>query len=362
MKRRAFMMTGAATGAAAAAAALPAPALAQGRTEWRMVTTWPKNTPGVGINAQRVADRITAMSGGRLTVRLYAAGELVPPFESFDAVQTGNADLMHAASYYWVGKARALNYFTGVPFGLNAMELPAWIYFGGGQELWDEVYAPFGVKAFYAGSSGVQAGGWFRREINTPDDLRGLRFRIAGLGGEVMRRLGAAVVLTPPGEIFAAMQSGAVDAAEWIGPWNDLAFGLYRVAKFYYMPAFHEPGPGLEVVVNKARYDALPADLQQIVQYACSSVANETLADFHYHNIVSLDPLVAQHGVELREFPDEIVRELGRVSREVLEEGAAGDPLTGRVHASYMAFLRQAARYAVRMDEASLRQRAMVLG
>ncbi|MGP1397869.1 MAG: TRAP transporter substrate-binding protein [Inquilinaceae bacterium] len=361
MKRRVFV-AGAATGAAATAGGLAAPAIAQGRQELIMVTSWPKNTPGVGVNAQRVADRITEMSDGRLTVTLYAAGELVPPFESFDAVQSGNADMMHATPYYWVGKSPSFNYFTTVPFGLNATELAGWLYHGGGQALWDEAYAPFGVKPFYAGSSGVQAAGWFRKEINTTEDLRGLKIRIAGLGAEVMTRLGAAVVTLPPGEIFGAMQSGAVDAAEWIGPWNDLAFGLYRIAKFYYMPAFHEPGPGLEVTVNKARYDALPADLQKIIEYAASSVANETLADFSYHNIVSLDPLLQDHDVQLRTFSEEIVAELGRISLEVLEEIGASDPFTTRVHDSYMAFLRQAARYSHQMEGTMLRQRAEALG
>ena len=363
MKRRQFV-AGAAGGAAAATAGtgFPAPAIAQDRIEWTMVAPWPKNAPGVGVNAQRVADRISEMSGGRLMVTLYGAGELVPPFESFDAVQNRNADLMHATPYYWSGKSPALNFFTGVPFGLSALELKSWIYYGDGQALWDEIYAQFGLKPFYAGSSDVQAGGWFRREINTVDDLQGLRVRIAGLGGEVLRRLGAAVTLVPPGEIFAAMQSGAVDAAEWVGPWNDLAFGLYRVAEYYYLPAFHEPGPGLEVTVNQESFQALPDDLQKIVQYAVSSVSNETTADFTYHNIVSLPTLEQEHGVKLRTFPDEIVAELGRVTLEVLEEEAAKDAQTGRVMDSYMAFARQAAAYSARMAQPSLRWRGLVYG
>ncbi len=363
MKRRGLLRRAGAAGAGVAvASSFPAPAIAQGRRQWTLVTPWPRNTPGVGVNAQRLADRITEMTGGRLTVRLHAAGELVPPFEVFDAVQAGNADMMHATPSYWVGKARALSYFTGVPFGLNAVELAAWIYFGEGQALWDEIYAGFGLKPFYAGSSGVQAGGWFRREIATLDDLRGLRIRISGVGGEVLRRIGAAVVLTPPGEIFAAMQAGTVDAAEWVGPWNDLAFGLYRVAPYYYMPGFHEPGPGLEVTVNRERFAALPAEQQKIIEHAASSVANETLADFQYHNAVALEPLVRDHGAELRHFSEEIVAELGRVAGEVLAEAAADDPMTGRVHAAYTRFRAQAVRYSRRMDLVSLRQRDMVLG
>ena len=344
------------------ATALAAPAIAQERTEWTMVTPWPRNAPGVGVNAQRVADRITEMSGGRLTVTLYAGGELVPPFEAFDAVQQGNADLLHATPYYWVGKSPAFHVFAGVPFGLTAVELSAWVYFGEGYDLWQEAYAPFGLRPFYAGSSGVQAAGWFRREITSLDDLQGLRIRIAGLGGEVMNRLGAAVTLLPPGEIFAAMQSGAVDAAEWVGPWNDLAFGLHEVADYYYMPAFHEPGPGLEVTVNEARYQELPDDLKAIVRFAASSAAAETLADFAYHNIVSLGPLVEEHGVAVRTLPDDVVEALGRVALEVLDDEAAKDDLTGRIYQSYRAFLGQANRYADRMERVSLAQRALVLG
>ncbi|NBC31844.1 MAG: ABC transporter substrate-binding protein [Alphaproteobacteria bacterium] len=363
MDRRRLLL-GTAAGSAAlatAASAFPAPAIAQDRIEWTMVTPWPRNAPGVGVNAQRVADRITEMSGGRLTVTLYAGGELVPPFEAFDAVSAGTADLLHATPYYWVGKSPALHFFTGVPFGLSCTELPGWIYYGGGQELWEEVYAAFGLTPFYCGSSGVQAGGWFRREIETVDDLRGLRIRIAGLGGEVMRRIGAAVVLTPPGEIFPAMQAGTVDAAEWVGPWNDLAFGLHQVADYYYLPAFHEPGPGLEVAINTARLAELPDDLKAIVRYAASSVSNETTADFTYHNIVSLGPLLEEHGVQLRRFSDEIVAELGRVSLEVLDDIAGESELTRRIHASYRAYLEQAARYNDLMDREMLRQRAMVI-
>jgi len=358
MQRR--QVIGAAGAAAAAAGAFPAPAIAQGRERWNMVMPWPRNTPGVGVNAERFADNVNAMSDGRLEITLFAAGELVPPFESLDAVQQGAADLAHGTPYYWVGKSRALNYFTTIPFGLTATELAAWIGFGEGQALWEEVYEPFGVKPFYAGSSGVQAGGWFRKPIETLADLEGLKFRIAGLGGEVMRRLGVNVVLLPPGEITPALTSGTVDAAEWVGPWNDRAFGLYRVAKYYYVPAFHEPGPGLEVIVNREKYEALPADLKKIVEVAARAAAHETLADFTYHNITTFGPLLAEEGVELRTFPDEITRALGEKTKEVLAELAATDALTGRVHASFRDFLGQAHRYNRHFDERLLAMRALV--
>ena len=362
MKRRQFLTSAAGTAAVGAAAAgFPAPAIAQDRIEWTMVTSWPKNAPGVGVNAQRCADLITALSGGRLTVNLYAAGELVPPFEAFDAVSSGTADLLHATPYYWQGKNPAFHWFTGVPFGLTAAEFTGWIYYGGGQELWDEAYAPFGVKPFYAGNSGVQAGGWFTRELTGLADLRGLKFRIAGLGGAVMQKLGANVVLTPPGEIFAALQSGAVDAAEWVGPWNDLAFGLHQIAKYYYMPAFHEAGPSLEVSVNRARSDELPEDLRQIVAAAATATATTTLADFTFHNIQSLGPLVEEHGVQLRRWPDDIAAALGTATREVLSEIAAGNAEAGKVHDSFAAYLAKARTYSLWSDQALLEMREKAL-
>ena len=237
--------------AALAASALPAPALAQDQIRWRMVTTWPKNAPGVGVNAQRLADRIGAMSGGRLSVELFAAGELVPPFEALDAVQQGVAQLSHSASFFWIGKSEALNYFGSIPYGLTASEIAGWLYFGGGLGFWEEAMAEFGIKPLFAGSSGISAGGWFRKEIKSLADLQGLKFRIAGLGGEVMRRLGATTVVTPPAEVFPAMAAGTVDAAEFIGPWNDQTFGLFRVARYYYQPGWHEIGPTAELLINR---------------------------------------------------------------------------------------------------------------
>ncbi|SDG48263.1 TRAP transporter substrate-binding protein [Roseospirillum parvum] len=359
--RRGFLAGTAGGLVAGAAGGLAKPAIAQERIEWNMVMPWPMNAPGVGVNAGRFAEMVTAMSGGRLVIKLFGAGELVPPFEVLDAVQNDVAQVGHASPYYWQGKAPSLNYFTTVPFGLTAWELAGWLYFGEGQALWEEVYAPFGIQPFFAGSSGVQAGGWFRREVNTVDDLKGLKMRIAGLGGEVMRRLGVAVVLTPPGEIFPALQSGTVDAAEWVGPWNDLAFGLYKAAPYYYMPAFHEPGPSLEIIVNQARYRALPDDLQAIIAHAAQATSMVSIADFAFHNVVSLQPLLDK-GVELRTFSDEIVEALGEATKEVLGEMAERDPLTRRVHDSFTAFNQQAARYAKWAELPNLMMRQKVLG
>jgi TRAP-type mannitol/chloroaromatic compound transport system substrate-binding protein len=358
MRRRHLLAAATAT---SAAGALSAPALAQGAIRWNMVMPWPRLTPGVGVAAQRFAERVGAMSGKRLEIKLFAAGELVPPFGGFDAVQSGAVQIAHGTPYYWAGKSPVLHWFTGVPFGLTANELAAWITYGEGGKLWREVYDGFGVVPFYAGSSGVQAGGWFRKEIATLDDLKGLKFRIAGLGGEVVRRLGAVPVSMPPGEIMQGLTSGAIDAAEWIGPWNDRAFGLYKVAKFYYVPAFHEPGPGLEIIVNKEAWSELTPDLQAIVEAAASAAAGETLADFTYHNIESFAPLLVESGVELRSFDEPIVRAMGEAWAAVSEEYAAKDPMTRRVVDSFNAFLRKAQPYAAAFDGRMLAMREIVL-
>ncbi|MBV6658827.1 MAG: TRAP transporter substrate-binding protein [Devosiaceae bacterium] len=349
---------------AAGAGALAAPAIvkAQETIRWTMASSWPKGAPGVGVNAERVAEKITAMSGGRISIDFFAGGELVPPFEVFDAVAGGSADLAHTTPYYAVGKDQAMHFFTGVPFGLTALEHIAWLRFGGGQALWERAYEPFGLKPFYTGSSGPQAGGWFREEITSLDDLQGLNFRVAGLGGEVMRRIGVNPVLLPPPEIFPAMQNRTIDAAEWIGPWNDLAFGLFRVAKHYYMPAFHEMGPALELIVSQESYDALPADLQAVVEQACLAAAMETTADFTFHNIVSLRPLVEEHGVQVHTMPDSVIDALARESGPVLEEVAESSPIAGETFASFRAFLTEANTYAQASDLAALQMRAKALG
>ncbi len=359
MKRRAAVLS--AGTAAAAASALAAPAVAQGTLRWNMVMPWPRLTPGVGVAAQRFVDRVRAMSGDRLQIRLFAAGELVPPFGGFDAVQSGAVQIAHGTPYYWAGKSPALHWFTSVPFGLTATELAAWITYGEGGRLWREIYDGFGVVPFYAGSSGVQAGGWFRKPIDRVEDLSGLKFRIAGLGGEVVRRLGAVPVAMPPGEIMQSLAAGTIDAAEWIGPWNDRAFGLYKVAKFYYAPAFHEPGPGLEVIVNKAAWGELPPDLQAIVEAAASAAAAETLADFTYHNVESFGPLLAENGVELRALPEPVVKAMGEAWAAVSEEQAARDPMTRRVVDSFNAFLRKAQTYAQAFDGRTLAMRQAAL-
>ena len=247
MKRRDFVRTAGAgsavAGAAIAASTFPAPAIAQGIKQFKMVTTWPKNFPANGTGAERLAQRITTMTGGQLEVKVFAAGELVPAFESFDAVSRGNAEMSHSVSYYWQGKSPAFNFFTAVPFGLTATEHAAWITYGGGQELWDEVAAPFDIKPFLRASTGVQMGGWFNKEISSLDDYQGLKFRMPGLGGEVLRRLGVAVINLPVGEIFPALQAGTIDGTEWVGPRHDMAAGSTRLRNSTIGRAGTSPGP-----------------------------------------------------------------------------------------------------------------------
>ncbi|MDD7911816.1 MULTISPECIES: TRAP transporter substrate-binding protein [Pseudovibrio] len=337
MDRRSFLKNaGLAAGATAGAATLAAPALAQDKRELTMVTTWPKNFPGLGTGAQRVADRITAASDGRLTVKLFAAGELVPAFESFDAVSSGTADMYHGADYYWQGKHKAFNFFTAVPMGLTANELDAWINIGDGQALWDELAGRFNVKPFMAGNTGLQMGGWFNKEINTLEDLKGLKMRMPGLGGEVLRRLGATAVALPGGEIFPALQSGAIDATEWVGPWNDLAFGFYKIAKFYYYPGFHEPGSGLSCGINGDVWNSFSEADQALVRDACLAENNYMFSEFNYNNGAALDTLINKHNVQLKQFTPEVFDAIAGVCEEVVAEVAKEDELSQRIYDSYI--------------------------
>jgi TRAP-type mannitol/chloroaromatic compound transport system substrate-binding protein len=318
--------------------------------QWKMVTTWPANFPGLGTGAARLAEMITAASGGRLNVRVYAGGELVPPFEVFDAVSRGTAEMGHGAAYYWKGKAEAAPFFCTIPFGLNAQEMNGWLYEGGGLELWRELYAGFNLVPFPAGNTGVQAAGWFKREINTLADLRGLKMRIPGIGGEVMARIGVVPVSLPGGELFTALQSGAIDAAEWVGPYNDLAFGLHRVARLCYYPGWQEPGPTLECMIHKPAFDALPADLKAIVDACCRAVNDSMLAEYTARNQQAMRQLVDEHGVEFRPLPPEVLTALREATDQVLDEIAARDPFARRVYDSVRAFREQAAEWH-RMSE-----------
>ena len=326
--------------------------------KWKMVTTWPKNFPGLGTGANFLAEQITRMSGGRIEVKVYGAKELVPAFEVFDAVSQGTAQLGHGASYYWKGKSEAAQFFSAVPFGLTADEMNAWLYHGGGMQLWQETYAPFGLVPMATGNTGVQMAGWFNREINTLDDLKGLKMRIPGLGGEVLARAGGVPVNLPGGELFTSLQSGAIDATEWVGPYNDLAFGLYKAAKYYYYPGWHEPGTTLECMVNQKAFETLPEELQAIVLNAARVANQDMLSEYMARNNQALQTLVKEHHVELRALPDDVLQHLKKLSDEVVAEVAGKDELSGRVYASFQAFREQVTAWENISERAYLNARA----
>lgn len=319
-----------------AAGAVAAPSVVRAQTiEWRMVTSWPKNLPGPGVSAQRLCDRIEALSSGTLRIKLYAAGELVPAFEVLDAVQDGVAQLAHTAAVFWSGKMAAAPFFLAVPFGLTPLEHVAWIESGGGQALWDELYGDFGVRPFMAGNTGMSMGGWFRDELRGLDDLAGLKFRMAGLGGEMYAPFGVVQVALPPGEIQPALQTGAIDAAEFAGPSSDLALGFYKVAPYYYGPGIHEPNGTGECLIQTAAFDALSIDLQRVVTEACRAEAALALAEADYRNAIALNAMVAEHGVQLRSFPSDIVDAARQSATEVMSRFAQMGGIESRIYQSY---------------------------
>jgi TRAP-type mannitol/chloroaromatic compound transport system substrate-binding protein len=343
---------------AAAAGILAAPAIARAQAQkWRMVTSWPKRLPGPGMSAERIAERVRALSGGKLDIAVYAAGEVVPAFEVLDAVGNGVADIGHTASFYWQGKMPAAAFFTTVPFGLTPGEHVAWVDAGGGQALWDELYAPFGVKPFMGGNTGVCMGGWFRREVKSLADVRGLKLRTLGLGGEVYRRLGVTPQTTPPAEILVSLQSGVIDGAEFVGPGTDIALGLYRVAPFYYYPGFNKPNGTGECIVSLKAWNALSDDLKAVIAHACATEANYALAEMERLNAQALAALVNEHHVKLAAFPEDLIVAARKQANDVLSELTGRSVITGKVHASYAAFRERTAPWSRVSIESVLRAR-----
>jgi TRAP-type mannitol/chloroaromatic compound transport system substrate-binding protein len=312
------------------------------RFRWTMVTAWPAGFAGLGTAAQRLADRIGAASGGRLRVDVHGGGELVGPFDVFDAVSRGTAQMGHSAAHFWQAKSAAAPFFGTVPFGLNAQESAAWLEHGG-LALWQELYARFDLVPFAVGNTGVQLAGWFNREILGVDDLRGLRMRIPGLGGDVLARLGATPVNVPGAGMYSALESGALDACEWMGPFNDLALGLFRVAKYCYYPGWQEPGSTIECLIHRPAWLALPADLRAIVEACCAAEQAQLLADYTARNATALRTLVEDHRVELRRLPDSVLQALRATTATVLDALVAHDPFARRVYDAQCAF-RDAAR------------------
>lgn len=345
MKRRYFVGgLAAAAGLSACARSGPdceAGAAASGSYEWTAATSWPPRYPGLGIAVNNLADRIEAASGGRLRIKVYAGGELVPPLEVFDAVSRGAAECGHGAAYYHKGKVDAAQFFTAIPFGLNYVELNGWLYYGGGLELWRELYAPFNLVPFPCGNTGVQMGGWFNKQINSVADLEGLKMRIPGLGGEVLRRAGGTPVTLPGSELFTSLKTGAIDATEWVGPYNDVAFGLHKAARYYYYPGWHEPGPTLEFIVNADAWAALPDDLKAIVDVSCQAINMDMNAEYMHGNTDALQQLMEDPNVELRRFPDDVIERLRQITGEVVQELVDRDPAAAKIYASFDAFRRK---------------------
>ncbi len=330
--------------------------------EWKLVTTWPKNFPGLGRAPENFADMVNAMSNGRLRVRVYGGGEIVPALGVFDAVSQGVADAGHGAAYYWKGKVPSSVFFTAVPFGLNAQEMYGWLHYGGGLALYEEAYAPFNLVPLAGGSTGVQMGGWFNKEINSIDDLKGLKMRIPGMAGEVFTAAGGTSVTLPGSELYTSLQTGVIDALEWVGPYNDRILGFHEVAEYYYYPGWHEPGSILEFIINKDSMAELPADLQAIVRHAARAASQDMLDEYTARNNEALRELVEEHGVQLRRFPDDVLKALWLGTRQALDELVAKDPMSAKVYASYSAFYKGVRNYHHISEQAYINLRDVVLG
>jgi len=324
---------------------------------WRLVTSWPKNYPGLGMAPERIAGLVEDMSNGQMTITVYGAEEQVPAFGVFDAVSSGSHQMGHSGGYFWKGKVPAAQFFTSVPFGLTADEINAWVNRGGGLELWREIYEPFNIYPIPAGNTGTQMFGWFNREINSLEDVKGLKMRIPGIGGEVLKEAGGIPVTLPGGELFTALQTGVIDATEWVGPYNDLTFGFHQAAKYYYYPGWHEPGPMLELIINLDEWNSLPKHLQVIIETATKAVNQDMLDEYLAKNNQALTELVEVHGVELRRLPDDVIEEFRTISDQILEELAQEDETIAKVYNSYKSFKKDVSEYHMISEDAFIEAR-----
>ncbi|MEM8820788.1 MAG: TRAP transporter substrate-binding protein [Pseudomonadota bacterium] len=358
MERRNFLAGAAAAGVAAP---LAAPAVAQGKIDMVIVSTWPRDFPGLGVSAQRLAARIPELTEGRINVQYFAAGERVGAFDSFDEVASGNAQAYIAADYYWKGKHPGWAPFTAVPFGLTYTEIDAWIKYAGGQELWDKLAGEFGLKNFACGNTGVQMGGWFNKEINSADDLKGLKMRIPGLGGDVLAKLGASPVSLPGGQIYENLVSGAVDATEWVGPYNDYFMKFYEAAKFYYWPGMHEPGSQLALGMNASWWGGLSSTDQAIIQAAANEENARQMAETNANNGTFLTRLITENGVELKEFNEDVYESFGEAAAEVIEEARDHSPLSKEIFDSFLLARKDIGGWTAISDQAYVQKRNRVL-
>ena len=324
---------------------------------WRLVTSWPKNYPGLGMAPERIADLVEEMSDGQMVITVYGAEEQVPAFGVFDAVSSGSHQMGHSGGYFWKGKVPAAQFFTSVPFGLTADEINAWVNRGGGLELWREIYAPFNIYPIPAGNTGTQMFGWFNKEINSLEDIKGLKMRIPGIGGEVLKEAGGIPVTLPGGELFTALQTGVIDATEWVGPYNDLTFGFHQAAKYYYYPGWHEPGPMLELLINIDAWNSLPNHLQVIIETATKAVNQDMLDEYLAKNNQALTELIEVHGVELRKLPDDVIEEFRKISNKILDDLAKEDEVISKVYDSYLKFKNDVSAYHEISEDAFVESR-----
>ena len=361
MDRRSFIKKAGVAGTVGSVA-LATPAIAQGGKEMTIVSTWPRDFPGLGLSAQRLAARIEQISDGKIKVNYFAAGERVGAFDSFDEVASGNAQAYIAADYYWKGKHPGWAAFTAIPFGFTYTEMDAWIKYAGGQELWDEIAGEFGLKNFACGNTGVQMGGWFNKEIESADDLKGLKMRIPGLGGDVMSKLGASPVSLPGGQIYENLVSGAIDATEWVGPYNDFFMKFYEAAKYYYFPGMHEPGAQIAFGMNSEFWGSLSKTDQAIIQAACNEENARTMAETNAFNGEYLNRLINDHGVELREFNEDVYDSFGEAAAEVLEEARDHSALSKKIYDSVTEKRAEIGKWSALSDVSYTQKRNRVLG
>ena len=360
MDRRSFIKkTGLGLGSAAAATTIAAPAVAQSKRKLTMVTTWGRGLAGVHDAAQRVVDNINAMSD-TLEVELKAAGELVGAFEVFDAVSSGQADMYHGADYYFIGQHPGFAFFTGVPFGMTATEHNNWWYHMGGRELGDELGELFNLKTFAAGNTSSQAGGWFHKAIESPEDFNGLKFRMPGLGGKALGHMGASVQNIPGAEVYQALSSGAIDGTEWIGPWADEKAGFYEITKIFYAAGFHEPSAALSCATNKEVFDDLTPEQQKTIEVACGESNIWNMSQYLANNGLALQRLVAE-GVQVKQFPDSVWEAFGAASQKVYEENM-DDALFKKIYDSYVDSMRKSSGWISQSVSVYRAQRDRVLG
>ncbi|MBB6463405.1 TRAP transporter substrate-binding protein [Flammeovirga kamogawensis] len=314
---------------------------------WKCVTVWPPNFPILGESVNNLAKELFDLSDGRLNIKVYGGGELVPALESFDAVQLGGVQMMHGAAYYWAGKIPASVFFTATPFGMNTREQNAWLLYGGGNELWKELYNKIGLEPFPCGNTGTQMGGWFNTKINSTKDLKGIKMRIPGLGGKVFTKAGGTSVTVPGGEIYTNLERGVIDATEWIGPYHDYLMGFHKIAKYYYYPGWHEPSATLELVCNKKAYDSLPEDLQVLIKAVSLKYNGIMMSEFEKFNTEYLQKIVQEGKNEILPFPEDVMEALKGYSEDTLNELIANDPFAKKVNESFQAFKKNIKQWSI---------------